>query len=190
MSFIALLMVCKLWFDLFAVDAGDTPPDDLVVKTLINCRGRIITYCSNKNTICNLENLFKYEKHNLHNSFWHPKISLNIMWKIIFRIHSNFGKHFTCYSKMWSENFSAVREIFFFQKGDLHNSFGRIDVLGGLALLQRVDSSKPAHATRRNTTHHTTPFIACSSLLKKGCLNALESGCYTGGFGQQSWRAI
>ena len=158
MSFIALLMVCKLWFDLFAVDAGDTPPDDLVVKTL-NCRGRIITYWSNKNTICNLENFFKYEKHNLHNSFWHPKISLNIMWKIIFRIHSNFGKHFTCYSKMWSENFSAVREIFFFQKGDLHNSFGRSVHMCwvGYLVLQRVLSGKVAHATgppRRITAHH------------------------------------
>ena len=165
MSFIALLMVCKLWFDLFAVDAGDTPPDDLVVKTL-NCRGRIITYWSNKNTICNLENFFKYEKHNLHNSFWHPKISLNIMWKIIFRIHSNFGKHFTCYSKMWSEKFSAVREIFFFQKGDLHNSFGAVYISVGKGSVARSGSGTGERAT---TPHLHPPHR--SLLLNKGCLN-------------------
>ena len=107
-------------------------------------------------------------------------------WKIIFRIHSNFGKHFTCYSKMWSEKFSAVREIFFFQKGDLHNSFGRsVHVLGGLALLQRVQRTRHHAAPRR-----TTAVIACSPLLNKGCLNALESGCYAGGLRPLSWRAI
>ena len=183
MSFIALLMVCKLWFDLFAVDAGDTPPDDLVVKTLINCRGRIITYCSNKNTICNLENLFKYEKHNLHNSFWHPKISLNIMWKIIFRIHSNFGKHFTCYSKMWSENFSAVREIFFFQKGDLHNSFGRS------VHMCWVGSVATIGVRHRRTSHHaapvpTTPFIVTKQRMFK------LSSCCAGGLRPLLWRVI
>ena len=167
------------------MDAGDTPPDDLVVKTLINCRGRIITYCSNKNTICNLENLFKYEKHNLHKVFWLPKISLNIIWKIIFRIHSNFGKHFTCYSKMWSEKFSAVREIFFFQKGDLHNSFGRsVHVLGGLALLQRVQRTRHHAAPRR-----TTAVIASLSLLNKGCLNALDA-IYAGGLRPLDRRAV
>ena len=120
-------------------------------------------------------NIFKNEKNNLHYSFGHPKISLNIItWKIIFQIHSNFGKHFTCYSKKWSENFSAVREMFFFQKGDLHNSFGRsVHVLGWLASvanLQRVQSNIDAHAT--------TPQLGAprhSSLLNKGCLNSVDA---------------
>ena len=92
---------------------------------------------------------------------------------------------------MWSEKFSAVREIFFFQKGDLHNSFGRSDVLGGLALLQRVDSSKPAHATtpQHDTPHHTVHrvFIVTKQRMFKLSLNSSSNA---GGLKQLSWRAI
>ena len=87
-------------------------------------------------------------------------------WKIIFRIHSNFGKHFTCYSKMWSENFSAVREIFFFQKGDLHNSFGAVYICVGKGSVARSGSGTGERAT---TPHLHPPHR--SLLLNKGCLN-------------------
>ena len=43
MLLIAFLMVCEILFDSFAVDAGDTPPDYLlVVKTLSSVVGDVL----------------------------------------------------------------------------------------------------------------------------------------------------
>ena len=67
---------------------------------------------------------------------------------------------------MWSENFSAVREIFFFQKGDLHNSFGRSVHMcwagsvatGGVRHRRTSDHAAPAP---------TTPFIVTKQRMFK-----------------------
>ena len=105
-------------------------------------------------------------------------------WKIIFRIHSNFGKHFTCYSKMWSENFSAVREIFFFQKGDLHNSFGRS------VHMCRAGSVATRGVRHRRTSDHAAPAPTITALIVTKQRMFKLSSCYAGGFGPLLWRVI
>ena len=60
---------------------------------------------------------------------------------------------------MWSENFSAVREILFFQKGDLHNSLDAVHICVGQALLQRGTEAQ-AH----ERPDHTAPAPTITAL--------------------------
>ena len=63
------------------MDAGDTPPDDLmVVKTLSSVVGDVLLpIAATRIQSATYKHFKKRKKHNLHNSFGHPKISLNII---------------------------------------------------------------------------------------------------------------
>ena len=61
---------------------------------------------------------------------------------------------------MWSENFGAVREMFFFQRGDLHNSLDAVCMCVGRALLQRGTEARARERPDRTAPAPTITVLS------------------------------